>query len=264
MRHRRAFAILLILSFILLIGKTNAQSTPKSDKRNTAAQSPKTQSSKQLLDLNSATKDQLSALPGIGDVYAQKVIDSRPYKTKTDLVRKKVIPQSVYNRISARVVARQPSATQPQISSGSPATRPATSAATQETQKPADTQSSSNPAATTPQPSSKASAAQKVNPPARPVLLTGAPMGGVKFEHAKHKVECSTCHHASRQPKPGSAPQEACTSCHTKPPQPGMKTAKQAAFHNPTATAGTCIDCHKKSGGDAPTKCMQCHKTENA
>ncbi len=263
MRHRRTFAILLILSFVLLIGNTNAQSTPKSDKRNTAAQSAKTHSSKQLVDLNSATKDQLSALPGIGDVYAQKVIDNRPYKTKTDLVRKKVIPQSVYNRISARVVARQPSATQPQISTALPATRPATPAPKQETQKSADTQSSSKSAAT-PQPSSQPSAMQKTNPPARPILLTGNPMGGVKFEHAKHKVECSTCHHASREPKPGGAPQEACTSCHTKPPQPGMKTAKQAAFHNPTATAGTCIDCHKKSGGDAPTKCMQCHKKENA
>lgn len=263
MRHSRAFAILLFLSFVLLIGNTNAQSTPKSaEKRNTAAQSAKTQSSKQLVDLNSATKDQLSALPGIGDVYAQKVVDNRPYKTKTDLVRKRVIPQSVYNRISARVIARQPSATQSQISSGSPATRPATPAATQETQKPADTQTSSKGAAT-PQPSPKTSAAQKANPPARPILLTGAPMGGVKFEHSKHKVECSTCHHAS-QPKPGGAPQESCTSCHTKPPQPGMKTAKQAAFHNATATAGTCIDCHKKSGGDAPTKCMQCHKKENA
>ena len=96
------------------------------------------------------------------------------------------------------------------------------------------------------------------------VILKGAPMGGVKFEHAKHKVDCQTCHHPSREPRAASAPQQACTGCHTKPPQPGMKTGKQAAFHNPTATAGTCIDCHKKSGGAAPTKCVQCHKKENA
>ena len=93
--------------------------------------------------------------------------------------------------------------------------------------------------------------------------MTGAPMGGVRFEHAKHPLPCDTCHHPSRQPKPGSAPQQACLDCHTQPPQPGMKTGKQAAFHNPTATAGTCIDCHKKSGGNAPGKCLQCHKKEN-
>jgi hypothetical protein len=101
-------------------------------------------------------------------------------------------------------------------------------------------------------------------PPAQAIVLAGAPMGGVRFEHAKHRVDCDTCHHGSREPRAASAPQQACTGFHTKPPQTGMKTGRQAAFHNPTATAGTCIDCHKRSGGAAPTRCMQCHKKENA
>jgi len=84
-------------------------------------------------------------------------------------------------------------------------------------------------------------------------------MGVVTFDHAKHKLDCVTCHHASRPEKPASAAEQACRACHTKPPQPGMKTVRQAAFHNPSATAGTCIDCHKKSGGNAPTTCKQCH-----
>ena len=60
-----------------------------------------------LLDLNTATADQLKGLIGIGDAYADKIVKARPYTRKDELMQNKVIPQATYDKIKDKIVAKQ-------------------------------------------------------------------------------------------------------------------------------------------------------------
>jgi competence protein ComEA len=112
-KSTRALAVLFMFSLFAATSYAQGGATGSKDATATKKSADSTTKTKKsaLVDINAASKEELSALPGIGDAYSQKIIDGRPYNSKRDLLTRKILPQATYDQVSAKIIAHHAAST---------------------------------------------------------------------------------------------------------------------------------------------------------
>jgi competence protein ComEA len=110
---KRLAAAVLVL---LLAATLGFAASPQSDSTQSTTTTTKTtrthsrsskESSGSKLDINAASQQDLEALPGIGPATSAKIVQGRPYRAKSDLLKRKIVSRSEYDKIKDQIVAHQ-------------------------------------------------------------------------------------------------------------------------------------------------------------
>ncbi len=111
--HKKLIGTVLIASLAIMLSSVLSFATPQAAKPAPAKPAPAKPAPPTpkpvvaLIDINSATKEQLLTLSGIGDAFADKIIKGRPYRAKNELTQKNIIPDATYKKIAAKIIATQ-------------------------------------------------------------------------------------------------------------------------------------------------------------
>ncbi len=100
--------VLAVIVAVMFVATAGWAADPKATAKAAPAPEKKVEKAAEPIDLNTATKEQLMTLTGVGEVTAQQIIKNRPYAKKDQLKSKKILTDQGYDKIKDKIIAKQP------------------------------------------------------------------------------------------------------------------------------------------------------------